>query len=1093
MHLRSISLKGFKSFPDRTRLDFSPGVSVVVGPNGSGKSNITDAVLWAMGEQSPLAVRGQSMQDVIFAGAHGVQARSEAEVEVVLDNGDGTVDLPASEVAITRRLDRAGEGEYRVNGAKCRLVDVLEILSDTGLGKEMHSVVSQGRVESIVTSKPRDRRLLIEEAAGLGKHRKRRRRAQLKLARTQDNLDRALDIEREARARLRPLKRQAEAAELHERLERQTDEARWTLAGEDARAARAELGVAMDAVRSAREAYGSVEKELAQLRAAREQAETALAARGAEREALANRAYAARSSFERIELRLESARAAVSAIEDRTQRRRALVAGLEAEAGEDEGDDPGAAERVAGMEAELEQLAQDRHARLARDLEELEGRRATVALELERLSAEADRVGEARRAADAASDAARRTRREVEAGVERARREAAKVGAELAAVNQFLRSHVGAPGGAPALADALRAEPGYELALAAALGPRLRAAVAANLFEAGALLDRAGKDGGAALVPAHPVSEGIGSAGGAAPAGARGPVDEGGHLSSSPAPGAEPLRSRVHPEGDGGAASLAERLLANVWVVDRLDGLRPDFRGVAVTRSGRVWSPITRELRQVPGGGEDRLLAERNRRDELVQASERAAQAEQAAIAAGERASQAVAAADAARDEADRAARTASRARDEASEAVRHAGWLLDQRKRAPDEGPTATRRAQLGAALAAERRLAERAERERRDREQRLAVERARLAADGRLAPAAQRLVEALAAAGEAVGARQAALQAELDADRAAGERLAADLRAGAAAENAAQTRLHGSSEAVTRAEVRAQQARDRAQEAGATLSELATKLGLDPGPAGDPLPEGERDALAARIERLQRRREQLGPVNPLAQDEYAEAVAHVEELEARREDLEDALRELKGLIRDTDIRIREAFEETFTAAAKNFEEVAEQLFPGGRGRLRLVREDAGPRPVLGGAEPDASPSDEERLEQIAESEESGDPDDGMGVEIEITPAGKSTKRLTLLSGGEKSLTALAFLFAVFLARPCPFYILDEVEAALDDLNIDRFLSVLRRFSDRAQFIVVTHQKRTMEAADCLYGVSMAGNGVSKVVSRRLPPRVAA
>ena len=198
-------MKGFKSFPDRTKLEFSPGVSVVVGPNGSGKSNITDAVLWALGEQSPLAVRGQSMQDVIFAGAHGVQARTEAEVEVVLDNGDGAVDLPAGEVAIARRLDRAGEGEYRVNGAKCRLVDVLEILSDTGLGKEMHSVVSQGRVEQIVTSKPKDRRLLIEEAAGLGKHRKRRRRAQLKLERTQDNLDRALDVEREARARLRPL------------------------------------------------------------------------------------------------------------------------------------------------------------------------------------------------------------------------------------------------------------------------------------------------------------------------------------------------------------------------------------------------------------------------------------------------------------------------------------------------------------------------------------------------------------------------------------------------------------------------------------------------------------------------------------------------------------------------------------------------------------------------------------------------------------------------------------------------------------------------------------------------------------------------
>jgi chromosome segregation protein len=254
VHLRSLTLKGFKSFPDRTRLEFSPGVSVVVGPNGSGKSNLTDAVLWALGEQSPVAVRGQSMQDVIFAGAHGQQARSEAEVEVVLDNAGGAVDLPAGEISILRRLNRAGEGEYRVNGARCRLTDVLELLSDTGLGKEMHSVVSQGRVEAIVTSKPRDRRLLIEEAAGLGKHRKRRRRAQLKLRRTQENLDRALDVEREARTRLRPLKRQAEAAELHARLERQTNEAGWTLAREDVRAAAAALAEAEAAVAAARAA-----------------------------------------------------------------------------------------------------------------------------------------------------------------------------------------------------------------------------------------------------------------------------------------------------------------------------------------------------------------------------------------------------------------------------------------------------------------------------------------------------------------------------------------------------------------------------------------------------------------------------------------------------------------------------------------------------------------------------------------------------------------------------------------------------------------------------------------------------------------------
>ncbi|MCW2994091.1 MAG: family ATPase, partial [Conexibacter sp.] len=257
VHLKSLTLKGFKSFPDRTKLEFGEGVSVIVGPNGSGKSNITDAVLWAMGEQSPLAVRGQSMQDVIFGGGRGVQARSSAEVELVLDNADGTVDLPVGEISILRRLDRNGEGEYRLNGARCRMVDVLEVLSDTGLGKESHSVVSQGRVEAIVTSKPRDRRLLIEEAAGLGKHRKRRRRAQLKLERTQDNLDRALDVEREARSRLRPLKRQAEAAELHARIERQSLEARLELARDALGSSSRDLALAEEAASAARAARDS--------------------------------------------------------------------------------------------------------------------------------------------------------------------------------------------------------------------------------------------------------------------------------------------------------------------------------------------------------------------------------------------------------------------------------------------------------------------------------------------------------------------------------------------------------------------------------------------------------------------------------------------------------------------------------------------------------------------------------------------------------------------------------------------------------------------------------------------------------------------
>src|SRR3954449_12091947 len=330
MHLRSLTLKGFKSFPDRTRLEFGPGVSVVVGPNGSGKSNVTDAVLWAMGEQSPLAVRGQSMQDVIFGGGRGVQARSAAEVELVLDNADGGIDLPVGEISIVRRLDRSGEGEYRLNGARCRLVDVLEVLSDTGLGKEMHSVVSQGRVEGIVTSKPRDRRLLIEEAAGLGKHRKRRRRAQLKLERTQDNIARVLDVEREARSRLRPLKRQAEAAELHERLERQSLEARWALAREMVRVRRAELRAAEEQATVARAAREEAQAELGEVAARRQRAEEEFARQSREREALAGWVHAARSAAERIGMRLERARDVGRLAVEGSGRRRVELEALEA-------------------------------------------------------------------------------------------------------------------------------------------------------------------------------------------------------------------------------------------------------------------------------------------------------------------------------------------------------------------------------------------------------------------------------------------------------------------------------------------------------------------------------------------------------------------------------------------------------------------------------------------------------------------------------------------------------------------------------------------------------------------------------------------
>ncbi len=356
-------------------------------------------------------------------------------------------------------------------------------------------------------------------------------------------------------------------------------------------------------------------------------------------------------------------------------------------------------------------------------------------------------------------------------------------------------------------------------------------------------------------------------------------------------------------------------------------------------------------------------------------------------------------------------------------------------------------------------------------------------IARDEALQPAVHSVIEALMHAAAGISRQRERFEAALAADREAGEHVAAELRACGQLEATLHTELHGESEALTGHEVKAQRVRDLVADAERELRELASRLGLEATPASEALSAEDRDALNTRIERLARRREQLGPVNPLAQQEYAEALEHVEDLERQRSDLEAALRELQKLIADTDRQIRETFEETFAAAARNFEELAGQLFPGGRGRLRLVAERDGPARVLGG-QPAPVPDEREPppdTEEIEETEDQAE-EDLLGVEIEITPAGKAMKRLTLLSGGEKSMTALAFLFAVFLAKPCPFYILDEVEAALDDLNIDRFLALLRQYSKRAQFIVVTHQKRTMEAADSLYGVSMGGDGISKV-----------
>jgi len=1058
MYLKAINLKGFKSFPDRTRLTFSPGVSVIVGPNGCGKSNITDAVLWALGEQSPLAVRGQSMRDVIFAGGNGQSRRRFAEVEVVIDNSEGRAASEFSEISISRRIERNGDGEYRLNGARCRLADVVEALADTNMGREMHSVISQGRVEAIVNSKPKDRRMLIEEAAGLGKHRKRRHRAQLKLDRTAENLDRALDVEREARSRLRPLKRQAEAAERTAKLVRDESELRARLVAEDLRAQDELLAVAERTLADARGKRDSVEQRLEEVRKRRAAIEERIAADDAERRSRGERLAEARAAVERVRARAEAMQLAErelrSALDERQLRLGELGADPELEAG--------TAARISELEAELAELdrgeASSEATRLREAAGEAERRRVQAEEALEPLaSAEEEAVAELR----GATQMEERARAEAQKASERR----AALAGELAAVEAKLAA-AAVEGEHEVLAAMVETGPGLERALSAALGDRLRASVVGSIAEGVERL--ADVDGAArALIESGPPP-----AAGPPPVG--GP---GGEAEEPPTDSARRLLDLV--EARGAAGPVVERLLADAWLVDELDRLPSGFAGIAVTVDGECYDGGAGELRLLPREGTDPALAARSEREELASRLRQRDQTEERTRRDLEKAEEALAAARTSHDQAHVARREGRRELDEASEEASRASWLAEQRaQRDEGEGQSALHRAQLQAELAAERRHVEAAvrAREARDRdrerlERRITLERETL-------PTLERAHRALAGVAERLAARAEALAAPPEDG---GGEIAAELRECSQQEYGLQAELREVSETLTTAEVEAAQLRDRRDEGSAELRRLGEVLEEELAPATSPLPQEERTEIEAKLARVERRREQIGPVNPLAEREYAEERERLTELSDQRKDLEKAIAELRALVRRTDKEIAAAFEETLETTARNFEEMVAELFPGGRGRLRRV--EMGPRPLPGqnGADADAGDGSDEELEPTP-------PDEDGGVEIEVTPQGKSTRRLSLLSGGEKSLVALAFVFAVLMARPCPFYILDEVEAALDDINLDRFLRLVRRFAERSQFVIVTHQKRTMDAADVLYGVSMGGDGVTKVVSRRLP-----
>jgi chromosome segregation protein len=861
VHLRAIKLRGFKSFPEAVEVRLEPGVAVVVGPNGSGKSNVADALLWASGSLSPNELRAEKPDDVLFAGSPGHAPADHCEVELLFDNEDGAVpELDFTEISVARRLHRGGEGQYLINRAPVRRTDLVELLADVGLGGSHGSVISQGKVEEILASKPEERRALIEDAAGLGKFKRRRHRAELKLARVQIQVERARDLEAEVKARLRPLALQATAAERAEKL-------RGEIAALRARVAQLDLA-GID------ERLGEVE----------------------ERRAAA--ALERRRTGERLEALL-------------TERNR-VEEELAAAAGRGEG-------------------ATSALYRLRSAAERLELRR-DAALELaERLRAEPlPRT---------------RTNPEREALQERARLARER----LAALEHSLAEREGLPPAARALAEEgerlalslLEVEAGYERAVAAALAGRAAALVAGDAGEALALVERARRAGLGdlgVLVPSR--------------SDARRP-------SRPPLLGAEPLSSRVRalPGGERVAEALAD-----VWLAEPADLERAES-GVLVTREGHCFDAARGELWFAGETAEAVLLQLEARRRALAR---------------------------------------------EADELERRAAEL-------PAAAPPVP---------------------------------------SGPYVALAERLAAALREAGGAGERFEAPLRARVDAGATRAGELAAELRRlggeeaevrRAAAE--AGERAGGIDVERARLEAEADEARRRLEETGAE----------------EPAAGDDRDELAARIERLERRRETLGQVNPLAKEEYEREKERLTELVDQRADLEASLKELEELRTELAETVERRFDETFAAVSAHFEEVAATLFPGGHGRL-----------------------------QLTEPEEDG-PDAEPGVEVELRPVGKRVTRLSLLSGGEKALGAISFLFALFLARPCPFYLLDEVEAALDDANIGRFVELLRRYSESAQFIVVTHQKKTMEAADVLYGVTMGGDGVSQIVSRRLPREAAA
>ena len=1191
MYLKNLTLRGFKSFASATTLALQPGITCVVGPNGSGKSNVVDALAWVMGEQGARALRGGQMADVIFAGTSGRAALGRAQVDLTIDNTDGLLDIEYSEVTISRTLFRGGGSEYSINGTPARLLDVQELLSDTGMGRQMHVIVGQGQLDAILSSTPEERRGFIEEAAGVLKHRRRKERALKKLADMDANLVRVLDLTNEIHRQLGPLARQARVARRASLIQARVRDAKARLLADDLSSALSKLSVLEASDESAAERRASLEEQIAAARSellrledAERASSPALDQASSDWQSLTTITERLRGTLmaasQKVSLRATpelppggedpdvlDERARVAGAEDAAlvgqveAARSALTSATRAREAAEDADDSASREL-----ARVNRVIADHREKVAR----LTGDASTAASRLEAAIAEADRawgayraaqeraeaaekavpassvgfgdasVAEASSSTDEAAGGAARAHAEASArrdaararvdellGVEReARADRARWEARRDALEQLLAPEdgtaelLGRPGVLGQVAPLLHVTPGFEDAVAAALAPFADAVVVDSLARGLGELDAARAAGRSLrLVVASDSS-----------APSDGPADgTGGTVRADLPEGATWLADAVTCEG--AAAPLAS--LLNGVVACSLEAAADvlDVPGVcAVVTSGgdvlRSWSveggrqvssvlSVRADYEEACAQAEaaqarmaevseqlseanahlDRCIREAN--DALKALREEDAQRAKEA----QELARAQSAAQAARAEADRAHDVARRADEQVTwareqdvaararldgadtvgppESLEDAQARADAASRAAREAREAENEARLSlraleeqsrraASRARSLRQAAAAEREERARyARREAARKTELAtasdveAAARVAlEAAERALSQAAAERDRLSERRSQVSQEVSDARRALDRLSAELSEATAS-------AHQGQIAAEQTRLRVEDLQRRALEELSLEPEqllaefgpqtLVPMLPLDPDQVEKAAAAEPSAYVRAEQERAlakaQKDLEKLGRVNPLALEEHEALASRHKFLVDQVQDLKASKADLLRIVQDVDRLVEEAFASAFAETREQFEHVFGVLFPGGQGDLVLT-----------------------------------DPDDMLstGIEIEARPAGKKVKRLSLLSGGERSLAAIAFLVAIFKARPSPFYVMDEVEAALDDMNLTRLLAIFKELQETSQLIVITHQKRTMEIADALYGVTMR-DGVTTVVSQRL------